>query len=74
MSEGVSEDRRAGLQKMKDFKSRRSGGIGGMRAQMRRNQTIKIAQARHDYLLNAVTWDVFAPPPSNSVKVSFDRL
>jgi len=38
------------------------------RLNLKRTQTINFAAAKHDHLLNAVTWDVFAPPPSNSVK------
>lgn len=55
-------------------KSERMSGLGdrmkSKRNRLRRAQTIKNVNAKHDYLLNARTWDVFAPPPSNSVKVS----
>lgn len=55
----MMEDRRANLQRMKS-----------KRVNLKRTQTIRFAAAKHDHLLNAVTWDVFAPPPSNSIKVS----
>jgi hypothetical protein len=54
----ASEDRRAKLQRMKSKRSHE-----------RRAESIFSEASKDTQLLSAVTWDIFCPPPINSIKV-----
>ena len=55
----TADERRAKLQKLKSKKSH-----------VRRAQSVSTEASKNTQLLEAVTWDIFSPPPLNSVKVS----